>query len=41
MVEGWCWLAVATENNGWLQFNGVQRSGDGFVKQESKWLTEN
>lgn len=38
MVEGWVWHAYAMENDGWLQFSGVKRKGDGYVAMETKRL---
>jgi hypothetical protein len=32
--EGWALLAVATENDGWLQFSGLKRTIPGYMAQE-------
>jgi hypothetical protein len=34
MAQGWAMWSWATENDTWLQFNGIQRSGKGYVGQE-------
>lgn len=33
MIQGWCYVAWAVENDGWLGFCGVKRSGAGYIKQ--------
>lgn len=36
MVELWMWYNAAMELDGWLQFSGVCRKGDGYIRQEAK-----
>lgn len=36
MIQGWVWYAFAMETDGWLNFSGVRRDGDGFVRQQIK-----
>lgn len=38
MVEGWAFYAMAMEHDGFLQFSGVRRSGEGYIAQEAKRL---
>lgn len=38
MDQGWAFIAFAKQNDGWLQFNGVKRQSDGYVKQETDRL---
>jgi len=38
MDQGWAFYAFSMENDGWLQFAGVKRSGLGYVGQEREKL---
>jgi hypothetical protein len=38
MDQGWAFYAWAIENDGWLQFSGVKRDGDGYVMQGAREL---
>lgn len=40
MDQGWAFYAWAVENDGWLQFSGMKRDGDGYVMQGARKLTE-
>jgi hypothetical protein len=40
MIQGWAFLADAMENDGWLNFCGLTRVGDGYVKQETRKLID-
>jgi len=40
MDQGWAFYAWAIENDGWLRFNSVNRSGKGYVAQEIDRLME-
>lgn len=32
MDEGYCWLAVAIENDGWSQFSGLRPEGKTYLE---------
>ncbi len=32
--KGWAFLAAAIDNDGWLQFAGIKRSGKAYLAQE-------
>ena len=34
MSEGWALMAMAIEQDGWMQFSGVKRSVKGYLGQE-------
>ena len=34
MAQGYALRAVAMENDGWLQFAGVKKASEGFIRQE-------
>lgn len=34
MIQGWAFLAAATEQDAWLQFAGIKRTSKGYIKQE-------
>lgn len=38
MDQGWAFYAWVIENDGWMQFGGVKRQGDGYIQQEVKRL---
>lgn len=38
MDQGWAFIAYSVQNDGWLQFNGVKRASDGYIKQEIERL---
>lgn len=38
MDEGWTFYAWAMENDGWLQFSGLKRAGDGYIAQHVERL---
>lgn len=40
MVQGWVWYAFAMETDGWLNFGGVKRGSDGYIKQEKDILMQ-
>lgn len=40
MDRGWVYVSWLYENDGWLAFAGLTRSGPGYVKQEAKRLME-
>lgn len=40
MDEGYAYLTVAIESDGWLQFNGVKVSGKNYIAQETERLVK-
>lgn len=40
MAMGWFLVSYSVENNGWLQFCGLKRLDDGYIKQEVDKLKE-
>ena len=40
MGFGWSLVAFYIENDGWMQFCGVTRIGDGYIQQEVQKLKQ-
>lgn len=40
MAEGWIWHNYAIENDGWLNFSGIKRTGKGYVMMETNRLMD-
>ncbi len=36
MDQGFAYISWLLENDGWLQFSGLKRKGDGYVKRRVK-----
>lgn len=40
MAQGYVYLTVAIEGDGWLQFNGMKVAGKNYIAQETERLVK-